>query len=234
MTPILTNDDGIDAPGLQALQQAVEQLSSEKLALETYFIVAPHEHLSGCSHQVTTHRPIRVQQRGDTAFAVEGSPADCARLGIRQLCPQATWVLSGINAGGNLGADIHISGTVAAVREAALLGLPAIAISHYRQGKRPIDWSLAARLTATVLADLLPRPLPTRSFWNVNLPHLEPGAADPDVVICPLSNEPLPTNYRREGDCFHYAGNYSQRDRAPGTDVDVCFSGRIAVSLLQL
>jgi 5'-nucleotidase len=85
-----------------------------------------------------------------------------------------------------------------------------------------------------VLADLLSRPIEPKTFWNVNLPHLEPGAADPEVVFCELSTQPLPVNYRVEGDNYYYVGQYSQRDRTPGTDVDVCFSGHIAVTKLHL
>jgi 5'-nucleotidase len=143
-------------------------------------------------------------------------------------------VVSGINAGGNLGVDVYISGTVAAVREAAMHGIPGIAVSH--RIKRPflIDWDVAARFTAKVLADLMSRPMELGSFWNVNLPHLEPGCADPEVVFCEPSTKPLPVNYRVEGDDYYYAGEYEKRDRTPGTDVDVCFSGCIAVTLLRL
>lgn len=222
---ILTNDDGIDAPGLQALRQAVGDRG---------VIVAPQQHLSGCGHQVTTVKPIQVDSRSEHEFAVAGTPADCVRLALRHLCPNVQWVLSGINAGGNLGADLYISGTVAAVREAAFHGIPAIAISHYRRGKRNVDWSTAARWTAMVLADLVQRPLPSGSFWNVNLPHLEPGDPDPEVVFCPRSIRPLPVNYHQVGDRFTYYGDYSLREREPGSDVDVCFSGKIAVSTIPV
>lgn len=225
MTFILTNDDGIDAPGIRALQMAVNGNSA---------IVAPKDHLSGCGHQVTTTRPIHVQRRSDVEYAVGGTPADCVRIAISHLFPNIKCVLSGINAGGNLGADVYISGTVAAVREAAFHGVPAIAISHYRKGKLNVDWDVAARWTAGVLADLLARPHEPGTFWNVNLPHLLPGEPDPELVFCEPSTQPLPVSYRIEGENFHYHGEYAKRDRAPGTDVDVCFSGKIAVTRLRL
>ena len=225
MRIVLTNDDGIDAPGIRALHKAVNGLG---------VIVAPKDHLSGCGHQVTTTQPIHVQRRSDLEYAIAGTPADCVRLAITHICQDVNLVLSGINAGGNLGADTYISGTVAAVREAAFHRVPGIAVSHYRKGKRNVDWDVAARWTAGVLADLLKRPAVPGTFWNVNLPHLEPGDPDPEVVFCEPSTQSLPVNYRMEGEYFHYVGEYALRDRAPGTDVDVCFSGRIAITELRL
>ena len=225
MTLILTNDDGIDAPGIWALQKAVNGKG---------IIVAPKDHLSGCGHQVTTNRPIHVQRRSETEYAVACTPADCVRLAVSHINPDVKGVLSGINAGGNLGVDVYISGTVAAVREAAMHGIPGIAISHYIKRPLAIDWEVATRWTAGVLADLFSRPLPLGSFWNVNLPHLEPGSPDPEVVFCEPSTQPLPVSYRVEGDLYYYEGKYARRDRAPGTDVDVCFSGKIAVTQIRL
>jgi len=222
---ILTNDDGIDAPGIRALHKAMNGKG---------VIVAPKDHLSGCGHQVTTTLPIHVQRRSDSEYAIAGTPADCVRIALTHLCPAATWVLSGINAGGNLGVDAYISGTVAAVREAAIHRIPGIAVSHYRKGKRNVDWDVAARWTSGVIALILSRPSEPGTFWNVNLPHLEPQDPDPQVVFCEPSTQPLPVNYRIEGEDFYYVGEYALRDRTPGTDVDVCFSGHIAVTQLRL
>ena len=225
MTLLLTNDDGVDAPGIRSLLKAVNGNG---------VIVAPKDHLSGCGHQVTTTRPIHVQRRSYSEYAIAGTPADCVRIAITHICQDVNFVLSGFNAGGNLGVDAYISGTVAAVREAAIHRVPGIAVSHYRQGKRNVDWDVAARWTARVLADLLKRPTESGTFWNVNLPHLEPGNPDPKVVFCEPSTQPLPVNYRIEGEDFYYVGEYAKRGRTPGTDVDVCFSGHIAVTHLRL
>jgi len=197
-------------------------------------LLAPDTQLSGCGHQVTTRRSLVVEQRGENEFCLNGTPADCARLALTQLYDSVDWLLSGINAGGNLGVDVYISGTVAAVREAAMHGVPAIAISHWIRRPLEIDWTVATRWTRAVLDELMARPLPPGGFWNVNLPHLDPGSPDPDLVFCPPSTEPLPVLYRREGNSFTYAGVYAERDRAPGSDVDVCFSGNIAVTQLSL
>ncbi|MCC0178359.1 5'/3'-nucleotidase SurE [Waterburya agarophytonicola K14] len=225
MTIILTNDDGIDADGIRALQQAV---SGESI------IVAPNQQYSGCGHQVTTHKGIKLEKRSTTEYALDGTPADCTRMAITQIATNTKLVLSGINAGGNLGTDVYISGTVAAVREAAIHGIPGIAISHWIKKPLVIDWQVATNWTSRVLTDLLSRPLPPGSFWNVNLPHLEPEQPEPKIVLCQPSIDPLPVDFLMEGDNYYYQGKYSDRDRTPGTDVDVCFGGDIAVTLIRL
>ncbi len=229
---ILTNDDGIDAPGLAALKESVSQAIPDA----EITIVAPLHHHSGCSHQVTTERPIRVEQRSEFAYAVEGTPADCIRVALSHLQLQPDFVLSGINAGGNLGADLYISGTVAAVREAALYRIPGMAISHYIHCRQPIDWARASQITGAVLDKLCHQPQISGSFWNVNLPHLlERGMADPALVFCPLCTQPLPAVYQAsETGGLQYAGEYGKRARDLGSDVEVCFAGNIAVTAIRL
>mgnify|MGYP003394915004 CR=1 FL=1 len=120
---LLTNDDGVGAPGLVALEGI---FSGDPI------VIAPDRHLSGCSHAVTTWQgSIRAEQRGPRLWAIEGTPADCVRLGLDRLAADADLVIAGINPGGNLGADIYYSGTVAAAREAAFHGKRGIAVSHY-------------------------------------------------------------------------------------------------------
>src|SRR5215472_15434125 len=147
---VLTNDDGIDAPGLAALARAAA-------ALGELTVVAPAAAQSGVGHQVTTDGPLRVEARADRWYRVDGKPADCARLALTHFVPDAAWVLAGINQGANLGSDIYTSGTVAAVREAALLGCRAIAVSQYVGRGGELDWELAARRVAPVLQLLLAR-----------------------------------------------------------------------------
>lgn len=227
MELLLTNDDGIDAPGLTALSQAAAGLGRST-------VVAPLDGLSGCSHRVTTHQPLRLHRHGAARFAVAGTPADCVRIALHHLVAGECWVLSGINAGGNLGADVYISGTVAAVREAVLHGRPGIAVSHYLRKGVPVDWPRAAGWAESVVRRLLERPWEPGTFWNVNLPHLDPADPDPEMIFCPLDPAPLPVSFRREGDEFHYQGNYHHRRRSVGSDVDVCFGGKIAVTLMRL
>src|SRR6476659_5795798 len=107
---LLTNDDGIDAAGLEALVAATRTLGEA-------VIVAPAGAQSGVSHRVTWQEGVRIERRGEKRYAIHGTPADCVRLGLLKVVPDAKWILSGINHGSNLDADVHYSGTVAAVRE---------------------------------------------------------------------------------------------------------------------
>ncbi len=225
MTLILTNDDGIDAPGIAALLEAVNGQG---------ILVAPRDHQSGCGHQVTTTQPIVLDPRSPSKYAIAGTPADCVRIALNHLVSDPKFVLSGINAGGNLGADVYISGTVAAVREAAFHRVPGVAISQYKKGKIPIDWNRAAQLASLVLNQLLDRPQTPGTFWNVNLPYVEPSAPDPDIVFCKLCTQPLPVDFRIDGNEFSYCGDYAKRKRDRGSDVDVCLSGSIAIVQLSL
>ncbi len=228
MKLLLTNDDGIDAPGLQALAEAAAGLGDVQ-------IVAPAECHSGGGHRVTTSGPLVVERQGHHRIAVHGTPADCVRVALLRVVPDVEWVVSGINSGGNLGADVYLSGTVAAVREGVLLGKPGVAFSYYRRRDAEFDWPQAARWAKRVLPVILAQPWAPGVFWNVNLPHLPPDAPEPEVVWCRLDPHPLPVSYREdeEGKLF-YDGNYHNRLRQPGCDVDVCFSGRIAVTRLNL
>ena len=149
--------------------------------------------------------------------------------------PEAKWIISGINNGGNLGADVHYSGTVAAVREAVLHGWPGIAVSHYRRAGIEIDWQRAANWVSPILADILARPIERGIFYNINLPILPAGTEKPEVVWCPLDPNPLPLNYRHEEESgLYYAGDYNLRNRTPGADVAVCFGGKISITIVRM
>ncbi|MEO5718159.1 MAG: 5'/3'-nucleotidase SurE [Chthoniobacterales bacterium] len=225
---LLTNDDGIDAPGLAALTNAARTLGEP-------VIVAPAGPQSGVSHAVTWHGGVRIEPRGENRFAIHGTPADCTRLGLLHLVPEAKWILSGINHGSNLGADVYYSGTVAAVREALLHGWPGIAFSHYRKSEVEFDWARAERWVTPILADLLAKPSEAGVFYNVNMPALPPEARDPEIVWCPLDPKPLPLNYRHEEESdLYFAGDYHLRGRTTDADVDVCFGGNIAITAVRL
>jgi 5'-nucleotidase len=227
MRLLLTNDDGIDAPGLTALLDAIRALGEPA-------VVAPAAAHSGCSHKVTTDRPLRIVAWRPAGYAVEGTPADCVRVALHRLAPDAAWVLSGINHGGNLGADVWHSGTAAAAREAVLHGRPAAAVSQYKKKALDFDWPRSAAWAAEVLRDLLGRPWTPGTFWNINMPHLAPGDPEPEVVFCRLDPSPLPLSFAEEGDQLRYNGDYHGRRRVPGADVDVCFGGNIAVTRIAL
>ena len=225
---LLTNDDGIDAPGLEALAVAAACLGGEAV------VVAPAEPHSGCGHRVTTGRPLRVDELAPGRFCVHGTPADCVRLALARLAPDIGLVLAGINAGGNLGADIHHSGTVAAAREAALHGRVAVAASHYHRRGTEIDWRRAAAWLAGVLVELEGRPTAEGEFWNVNLPDVPIDTPPPAVVECRIDPSPFALGYRLADGGWHCDASYHERPRVAGGDVDICFSGGIAVSRLRV
>lgn len=226
MKLLVTNDDGIDADGIAALVAAARGVGEP-------VVVAPAGPQSGVSHAVTTDGAVRVEQRRE-GHAVFGTPADCVRVGLLHVVPDARFVVSGVNHGGNLGADVYYSGTVAAVREAVLHGWTGVALSQYKKKALPFDWPRTARWAGKVLAELLARPIPRGTFFNVNFPNLTADEPDPEVVFCPLDPHPLPLSYRHEETGLVYDGNYHLRERQPGADVEVCFTGRIAVTELRL
>ncbi|HVS70523.1 MAG TPA: 5'/3'-nucleotidase SurE [Phycisphaerae bacterium] len=235
---LLTNDDGIDAPGLAALLHAVHS--------HDHLIVAPRREMSECSHCVTTKRPLLIEQHGPRRYTVDGTPADCVRVAILHLLPELgidvrrnnVRVLSGINAGGNLGADIYISGTVAAAREAAFFGLEAVALSQYRRAvPAEREWRQAAAWARDVLDILEPQRLNVGEFWNVNFPWREPHdhRQPPAIEFCERSRRPLPVKYDRTAEGLSYVRDrYHLREFEPGSDIDICFGGDIAISRIAI
>ncbi|MEO8658963.1 MAG: 5'/3'-nucleotidase SurE [Bryobacteraceae bacterium] len=227
MKIVITNDDGMDAPGLAALGGACASLGE-------VFAVAPDCERSGVGHQITTAASIAVIEDSPNRFRICGTPADCTRLALSCLVPDAGLVVAGINRGGNLGVDIYISGTVAAAREAALHGVPAVAISQYILRGRELDWARTEAMASRVLHKLLEQSLPGGVYFNVNLPHLTREAPEPEIVECPVDFSPLQVRYRRDGDQYRYSGDYYSRPRRDGTDVDLCFAGNITVTAIPL
>ncbi len=225
---LLTNDDGIAAPGLEALVRLSEGFGEG-------VVMAPSDPASGVSHATTTDGPLRVNRLGEKRHSVEGTPADCVRVALHRHANEFDWVLAGVNNGGNLGVDVYHSGTVAAVREAAFHRLPGIAVSQYHNHPlEDADWERAVRWATPVIENLLLLPLAPGEFWNINLPAPELAADEPEVVHCSLDPSPLVLSFREEQDLLHYNGRYSLRPRREGMDVDVCFSGRIAVTRMAV
>jgi len=182
MQVLLTNDDGIAADGLQALRRALLEVPGIELA-----VVAPDGNRSAMARSITTRRPLWVEEvdfaDGSVGYATDGTPVDCVRLAQLGLVRDfsAELVVSGINHGSNLGDDITYSGTVAAALEAIVLGMPGIAVSQQSRalevGFRPgtaFDFSVAARFTARLVADLQSVPLPAGTLLNINVPGTEP------------------------------------------------------------
>ena len=227
MKIVLTNDDGVEAPGLQALFERLPDFGR-------IIVAAPDRPRSGVGHQVTTHSPIEVRELAAGRYSINGTPADCARIALKVLAPEADWLIAGINPGANLGSDVYNSGTVAAAREAAILGFRSIAISQYVARDLSIDWNATAYHADLVLKILFDRPLAKGNFWNVNLPHPLELESALEYEFCGLDTSPHNYVYRREGGTYLYEGTIHERPRQPGRDVDVCFGGKVAITLLRV
>ncbi len=225
MKIIVTNDDGINAPGIDVLRRVCAQWGEA-------IVVAPREGHSGMGHRVTTDSSIPVEQIASDRYCVDGTPADCTRIALTCLFPDADWLFSGINRGGNLGADTYISGTVAAAREAALLGYPALSISHYVKRGQTLNWNAAEARATQAIEYVLANPPGDRRFWNINLPHPTDDLAASELVLCGLDPSPLGVRFFKEDAGYRYNGDYHQRPRVPGSDVDRCFSDHISVTLI--
>ncbi len=226
MKLIVTNDDGFDAPGIAALAEVAAGLGE-------YVIVAPQDVQSGVGHQVTCADLIPVVSEGPGGYRIGGTPADCVRVALAQLVPEADWVLSGINDGANLGVDVFTSGTVAAAREAAFHGRRAAAVSQYFAADRTLAWSLIARRAAAALEALADHPIRPGQFWNINLPHVDDPETELTLVLCELDPSPHGLDYELRGEVARYVSNYHHRPRRAGCDTAVCFEGAIAVTLLE-
>ena len=227
MKLIVTNDDGIEAEGLQTLVGLVSRWGQ-------VVVVAPAEPQSGIGHQLTTDRPIRVDKLAEDRYQIWGTPADCSRLALNCLDTYGDWVLSGINHGGNLGVDVYESGTVAAAREATIHGCKAIALSHYTVKGRSVDWPLAVERLRPVLDSSLKGALEAGYFLNVNLPHPEHDRTCLETKHTPVDTSPHKTAFSQTEDGFLYTGIYQERWRQPGSDVDLCFKGHISLSKIAV
>jgi len=195
MRILLTNDDGIQAPGLQALGKAV----AEK---HQVVVVAPDRERSAVGHGITLHQPIRFQKTQlngrQPGFAVTGTPADCVKLGLAELLEvPPELIISGINPGANVGININYSGTVAAAKEAALAGIPAMAVSIFAPGDENVDD--AARFTESLAVRLAAWPIPAGTFINVNFPDL-PMRAIRGVRWCRQGNGVFAQHFEKRRD----------------------------------
>ena len=170
MRILLTNDDGIFAPGLTVLEAIARQFSDD------IWIVAPAEEQSGAGHSLTLSRPVRLRKHDERRFSVSGTPTDAVMMGLREVMPSAPdLILSGVNRGANLGDDVTYSGTVSAAIEGALAGIRSIALSQVYASEGmgdAVPFGAAEAWGARVLAPLLDLPLPPRTLVNINFPAL--------------------------------------------------------------
>src|SRR3954447_12381222 len=170
---LISNDDGIESPGIKILEQIARELSDD------VWVVAPDQEQSGASHSLTTRRPLRLTEIAPRHYAVDGTPTDCVLLAVKKLLRDRPpdLVLSGINGGSNVGEDLTYSGTVAAAMEATLLGIPAIALSQDFRDGQGIPWETGEALGPEVIRRLLRLPWPASTLFNINFPAVAPAQA---------------------------------------------------------
>lgn len=241
MRILLTNDDGIHAPGFEVLEAMARTLSDD------IWVVAPDAEQSGASHSLTLHMPLRINQYGEKRFSVHGTPTDCVMMAVKHVLPRYgdgkpfDLVLSGVNRGSNIADDVTYSGTVAGAMEGTVLGIPSISLSQtysFLPGSE-IDWSASEAFGPPLIAKLLAEGWPKNVFININFPArpadeveevevTSQGRRDQSITIVDERNDPRGTDYFWIG----FKGKMSNPDQ--GTDLKAIYEGRISVTPLHL
>ena len=239
---LLTNDDGIEADGLQALRRTLLEVEGVRLV-----VIAPDGNRSAMARSITTRRPLWVEEvsfsDGTVGYATDGTPVDCVRLARLGLVEdfEARLVVSGINHGANLGDDITYSGTVAAALEGVVLGVPAIAVSQQSRGRSldfrydgGFDFGVAAGFVARLVERLEEVPMPTGTLLNVNVPAGEPEGVEVASLGKRIYRDELKVAPHEDGSptrrrYWIYGADPGFQDN-PGTDLAVVAEGRIAVT----
>lgn len=252
MRILLTNDDGIRAPGIIALHDALREALAA--AITDLVVVAPLTVQSATSHGVTFHEPLMTKtvraSATVTGTAVDGRPADCTKLALTTLWPERfgegsrpDLVISGMNMGSNAGINVIYSGTVAAAIEAAFMGVPSIAVSmHLHQGTP--DYGVGAGHAAGAIAKIIAAgPLREHECLNLNIPRCEenePTHGEPlELAVCPMNTHGHMDRYERRespsGDLYYWASGDGMcfRGADPGTDVEHVFERRMTLTPLM-
>ncbi|TNE63056.1 MAG: 5'/3'-nucleotidase SurE [Alphaproteobacteria bacterium] len=163
---LVSNDDGIRAPGLEILERVARQFSDD------VWVVAPEEEQSGAGHSLTLTRPLRIRELAPKRWAVSGTPTDCIMMAVNKIMADnlPTLILSGVNRGGNLAEDVTYSGTVSVAMEGTLAGVPSIAFSQCIRPDMPVQWGTAERFAPEVISSLIEAGWPEDVLMNVNFP----------------------------------------------------------------
>jgi len=231
---LLSNDDGINAPGLKSLERVMTRLARE------VWVVAPETEQSAASHSLTLRQPLRIREVSARRFAVNGTPTDSVLLGISQAMKDSLpdLIISGINRGGNLGEDVSYSGTVAAALEGTLLGFPAIALSQVTADQHPAKWSSAEHWLEKVLAGLVGLTFPENVMMNVNFPDVAAGAVTGIEVTRQGKRKiggDLTPGVDPRGDTYFWVGPQRNEDRyRKGTDLEATSRGAVSITPLSV
>jgi len=233
MRVLVSNDDGVDAPGIRFLAAGLREAGHEVL------VVAPDRDRSGASNSLTLDAPVRVIRHDATTWRVYGTPTDCVHVAITGMLEQEPdLVVSGINNTANLGDDVIYSGTVAAAMEGRFLGLPAVAMSLATADHRGAHYETAARAAAVIIARLRTDPLPADTILNVNVPDL-PWEQIRGFEVTRLGNrhraEPcLPQEDPRGRTWWWIGAAGAAQDAGPGTDFHAIATGHISITPIHV
>lgn len=233
---LLTNDDGIDAPGLARLEKAVGEYCND------IWIVAPSANQSSCSRRVTQRETVVCRQQGERRFSVDGTPGDCTIVALNGLIPERKpdLVLSGINSGANLGEDLALSGTVGACLQAIELGIPGIAFSQVED--IDTDDGLLWHCTDNHLAELLPKLVSmldrSTTTLNVNFPPLGESEQAKGIAVVPSGRRHsamMVKSTQQDNGETHFSYPLLRKDRpaSAGSDLEHLYSGYITVTPIQ-
>lgn len=218
---LLSNDDGIQADGLRALAGVLGELGE-------LWVVAPETQQSATSHGMTLYTPLRVKSYGEREYSVDGKPADAVLMALYEILPRRPdLVVSGINRGPNVAEDVLYSGTVAAATEAALVGIPAIAMSH--EARRDNDYWDTAAFGARLAQRVLVEGLPPRELLNVNFPAVPRGQVK-GLKVCSLGerryNQSIVKRLDPHGSPYYWVGGDGQFSCAPRQQSDCVLLGK--------
>ena len=229
---LVSNDDGIHAPGLKILERVARSLSKD------VWVIAPEAEQSGASHGLTLRRPLPLHKIGPKRFAVGGTPSDCVLMAVKHIIMDRApdLVLSGVNRGANLGEDVFYSGTVAAAREAALLGIPSIAFSQVRKGDT-LHWKTAEKFAPEIIRRLYAGSWPKSILMNVNFPPVPPEQVT-GVKVAPQGRRLEHTQIKRlkdpAGRDMLWIGDFPTDDpQDPNTDLGAILENMVSVTPLE-
>ena len=238
MKILIANDDGIESRGIQQLADAMEGLGEVT-------VVAPHRERSTSGHSLTLHKPLRIFPTSPGRYATTGTPADCIYLGMREILKsEPDLIISGINAGANLGTDVHYSGTVAAAREGALMNIRSYAFSLVDMRasadapREPWQFEMAAQIAREVVDATLSIPFPTHTLLNVNIPNWDRSRIKGLKVARQgfryYSNEVTRREDPRGRDYFWIGGAYLGFEKGDQTDCHFVNEGWVSLTPITI
>jgi len=226
---LITNDDGYHSEGIVALEDALKPLGD-------VYVVAPESEMSGASHSLTLSRPLRIRQRGERHWTVDGTPTDCVTLALNKIIPQEERpdiCCSGINHGANMGDDATYSGTVAGALESTILGVPGIAVSL--AAYRDHDFTESARIAAELAKKVLEEGLPIFTLLNVNVPTGIPNGIRITRQGFKAARPVISEHIDPRGKAYYWIGEVREGFRAKGgsTDFEAVEAGFVSVTPMR-